>query len=437
MTYPYGTKGSPQVGRGVPGLPRPAGAPPAQVLAAAVADPAENTTLKFPARADWAQGWTTIDATVAGLPSGFGLAADQTYNGDGIGLASGAAFLLPYKRSSSSESYVGLFTVDGSTVTLVDSVAIPADYTANDAALINFVRTEWEDTFILCWGGVSGVANCTARLYVVKVNEVGQRVSILPDSFTLAVGSTVTYAFNIKAAYLRDGVFVVGCSYYNTTSGYSSAGFLRVLRITATGLSSVQLLTIGPNENLVSASSVAENGSACLYTRSTSNTRGETLVRSVLLTTGGSLSERRVRQIPMGPTDGLNGSEAGGAIIQCRRGTLTYLRQSIVSPAVLLNATRVTEQELAALTMPIAAPVSRLFDADAGGDGAMFVTAETTRRLMLYTPFMDTANDEYLRPVAIATLGSGSWMAAHLGRMIVSMTAAGGTAKIYRANAPL
>ena len=109
MPNPYGTHGSPAIGRGLPGLPRRS----TQVLAPAtpilpLTLGVDNTLLPFPPRADWSQGFVTQDVTITGLPTGFQLAAGQVWNGGGIALSSGEAFILPFKMNS-AEDYVGLF----------------------------------------------------------------------------------------------------------------------------------------------------------------------------------------------------------------------------------------------------------------------------------------------------------------------------------------
>ena len=435
MTYPYGAQGSPQAGRGAPGLPRRTAAGPVQLTTQRAANPLDNTLLKFPPRADWSKGHTATNPVVQGLPSGFGLALGQQWNGGGIGLSSGTAFVMPYQRSGTSEVYLGLFIVSGGIVELADSAVVPADYTSNDGASLHFVRTEYEDTLVLSWAGVSSAASCSSRLYVVKVNEAARRIEVLPDYSEQHGASSTYYNRRLVATYLGNGFVATHMSAYYSSNGYSRP--LCIYKITPTGFSAV----VG---NWNPGSSRAINSISRLYddgrftvTHAALTDATAALTKVVLqLTEAGGVSALSNVADYGGIQPALH-SMYGASVVQGMRGAICIPHAASSYLTFLPAAEHADAQALMTPAVPAYPVAGTSFFADGGADGVLQVTSDTTKQLIMHAPWMETDDRTWRGAKGMAALDTSTWMAVHLGTSIFCVVANGTSPRLLTANSPL
>lgn len=426
MPNPYGTQGSPAIGRGLPGLPRrstQAAAPLTPLLSSRWG--IDNANLPFPPRADWSQGMVTHDLTITGIPTNFQLAGGQTWNGGGIALSSGEAFLLPFKLNT-AEDYVGLFLIAGNVVTLLDYEVLPANYATNDGRVLHFYRTEWPDTFLLSWAGQNAVANCASRVYVLKADPGNARLDVLPDVAVIQNESASNYNRKVWVHYLKDGYVLAGGGHFSSawTNGSS-----RLCKITPTGLTILGSSYESSNPLFVSPVDAA--GRFVAISRGSAETNGD--YSRVIYQLGNdvltSLDNDSLRSSNFSLQSSGGYSQAG------LRGSLCWFYEGASYPFVLSYLGEAYAQSLAAPGLPNSdAFPGTMFLTEGGADGALFCTSETTRRLFQYLPFADSPGAWRYQPQFIASLGTSSYQAVHLGNRIFSMQSNGTLGKLYNAN---
>ena len=429
MPNPYGTQGSPAIGRGIPGLPRrstQAVTPATPTLPLTIG--VDNNLLPFPPRADWSQGFVTQDLTITGLPTGFQLAAGQTWNGGGIALSSGEAFILPFKMSS-AEDYVGLFGLANNVVTLLDYEVLPANYATQDARVLHFHRTEWPDTFLLSWAGQSGVANCASRVYVLKADPKNARLDVLPDIATPYSENTY-YNRKVWVHYLKDGYVLMNVGGYS--SSWTELSSPRLYKITATGLTALSTYGSG---NLLFVSPVDSSGRFQVITRGTAETSGN--YQRYLYQLGNDIITQLDNETIRATDYSLQ--NYGGVSQPGLRGNVCWFHESASYPFVLPNLGDAYLQTQAAPAPPDMSqfPSSPAFIADGGADGSLWCTSDATRVLYQYQPFSNSPGAWRYAPQLIASLGSTNYMAVHLGNRIFAMQSNGTLPKLYNANKPV
>lgn len=451
MANPYGTQGAPNVGLGIPGLPRRGVTAQGGGIVSGASVPrwgVENPYIQFPSGADWSQGFVEKTAAVNNLPSGFGLFGYESNMG-GIATTSGNAFLMTFVRSGFTDVNIGLFVVTGELVTLVDYKALGSISNADSVGwFINYVRTEWADTFIVSAAGTNPQTGCAHRWYVVKVNERAGTLSVLADSYSGYYSPSASY-YNrgCKTVYLKDGYLLVGGQYYYGSGGMWQQTTPRVVKITENGLSFIGSHT----ESFVpeAASFVDENGRFVVHGRIANS--GAWRRNLCQLNSNGSLSVYGGSFSLPGPSNPSN-TAPGGEILVGRFGTLCWPHGTALTPITLLYGGGNAE---ANLLVGVASEeqsnssyggfiakdgLSTIMFADGAGDGALVMQYDGNgyRRLCMFAPFMRSSNVAWKTQFStIKNFGNTTArFAVHLGNRIFCMVNGGSEPMMFVANKP-
>lgn len=450
MANPYGTQGAPNVGLGIPGLPRRGVTAQGGGIVSGASVPrwgVENPYIQFPSGADWSQGFAEKTAAVNNLPSGFGLFGYESNMG-GIATTSGNAFLMTFTRSGFTDVNIGLFVVTGELVTLVDYKALSSISNIDGVSWsINYVRTEWADTFIVSAAGLNQQTGCAHRWYVVKVNEKAGALSILADSYSNYLSPSQSY-YNrgCKTVYLRDGYLLVGGQYYYSSGWQNSSPHL--LKITENGLSYV----FNPGVTLIpeAASFIDGNGRFVVHGRSLPANQWQRYLLQLNFTTG-AVSVLGYSSALSGPSSPAITS-FGGEIIVGKYGTLCWPHRSARNPITLMYAGGNSEANfLAGVASEESSSSSNVgfiakdswsttMFADGAGDGALVMQYDSVgnRQLCVFAPFMLSSDWQWktqFRP--IKSFGNGTnRFAVHLGNRIFCMAGSGVEPMMFVANKP-